>query len=207
MRENLRLANCLMLLTALVLLSACTTNVTVTGTLPTPLVQQMPLRAGVYYSDEFKGFKHEEKIYERGPFKINLGAQNLLFFRNMFEAMFASVTEIEGPTPDDTVKDEFDIIVVPHIMKYGFLSPSVSGLNFFSASIHYRMTLQDTDGRVVGDWVVVGYGKSPTRTFGQGESLGDASMLAIRDGGARIAIETRNNPGLRAWAKSRNIEL
>lgn len=207
MRENLKVPSFLMWLTALVLLGACTTNVTVTGTLPTPLVQQMPLRAGVYYSDEFKGFKHEEKVREKGPFKISLGAQNLLFFRNMFGAMFASVIEIEELTLDDTIKDQLDIIVVPQIIKYGFLSPSISGLNFYSASIHYRMTLQDTDGRVVGDWVVVGYGKSPSRTFGQAESLGDASMLAIRDGGARIAIETRNNPGLRAWAKSRNIEL
>ncbi len=187
------------LLTAGFVLTGCTTQVTVEGRVPTPVVSKMPARVGVHYPENFKSFRHEEVIEQRGTWKIDLGGQNLDFFRNLFKAMFESVQEIdEFPVPEEQMAG-LDGLIVPRIVKYGFLTPDISGLNFYSASIEYEITLYDQKGKRVGAWNIVGYGKSEPSVFGHDEALGDATMLAIRDGGARIAIEMADQPAVVKW--------
>jgi len=188
------------MLTACVLVfSGCTTSVTVEGTIPTPLVAKIPAKVGIYYSEDFKKFRHEETIRQNGNWEIDMGDQNLLFFRNLMKALFDEANEVGEPSGNMTGVDGLDGILVPEIVKYGFLTPNVSGLKFYSASIHYRLTLYDTNGQKLGEWGVVGYGKSETTLFGKNESLSEATMLAIRDGGARIAIETKSLPVIKSW--------
>jgi hypothetical protein len=197
-------------------LSACNTSVTVEGSLPTPLVRKLPLNMGVYYPPAFRDFTHKEKIYEQGTWTVDMGTQNLEFFRGMFTAMFDQTVEIQDlhiPTGDEVgagnvlVPEGLDGIIVPEIAKYGFLTPQISGLNFFSASIHYRINIYDKAGNLAVNWMVVGYGKSPTSMFRDGEALKDATILAIRDGGARIAIGTFQHPAVIKWLSANNISM
>jgi hypothetical protein len=195
-----------MLIVSGLLIVGCTTSVTVEGTIPTPLVAKIPVNVGVYYSDDFKSFQHEETIRQHGNFKVDMGGQNLLFFRNLMTAVFENVTEIdERPLADEqsSVAEEnaagLDGILIPEIIKYGFLTPNVSGLKFYSASIHYRMSLYDLNNAKLGEWIIVGYGKSERTLFGTTDSLSEATMLAIRDGGARIAIEMESQPVIQSW--------
>jgi hypothetical protein len=201
---------------ASLVLSACNTSVTVEGSLPTPLVRKLPLTMGIYYPPAFRDFTHEEKIYEQGTWTIDMGTQNLEFFRGMFTAMFDQSVEIEEldiPSGDEvsaeslSVPEGLDGIIVPEITKYGFLTPQISGLSFFSASIHYRISIYDKAGNLAVNWVVVGYGKSPTSMFGDGEALKEATILAIRDGGARIAIGTVQHPAVLKWLSANNISM
>ncbi|MEX2489105.1 MAG: hypothetical protein WD356_06195 [Pseudomonadales bacterium] len=184
-------------------LTGCTTNVTVEGGVPTPVVAKMPLHVGVYFSDEFKTFQHEEVIEQAGTWKVNLGAQNVAFFRNLFDAMFESVSETGEPPLAESEAERFDGIIVPRVAKYGFLTPQISGLNFYSASIEYEIVLYDSAGERLGSWNVVGYGKSEPGVFGHGDALGEATMLAIRDGGARIATNLADQPEITQWLASR----
>jgi len=186
----------------LLVLPGCTTTVTVEGSVPTPLVEKMPARVGVYYSPDFKSFRHEESIAQRGSYQIDFGKQNLTFFRNLMSAMFESVVEVPEPPLSASQMQGLDGVVVPEVVKYGFLPPAISGLNFYSASIHYRITLYDSHGKKVRDWTMVGYGKSEGGLFGGEEALGDATLLAIRDGGARLAIDFPKDPAVLAWLKS-----
>ena len=174
---------------ALVMLQAgcLTRSVTVAGSLPTPLVQRIPASIGIYYSDEFKSFEHKEALPESGSYRIDLGGQNLDFFRNLLGAMFAEVIEVNQPSAQEG--DDLDAILIPEIVKYGFLVPTVSTLTFFEASIEYQITVLDRAGKDLGKLRIVGYGKAEGAMFGSGEAVGEATMLAIRDGGARIATE------------------
>ena len=86
-------------LLATLTLSGCMTTVLVEGTVPTPLVRKIPARIGVYYDENFKTFQHREALEAEGIWKINLGDQNLTFFRNLTEALFDSVQELPSPTP------------------------------------------------------------------------------------------------------------
>ena len=92
-----------------------------------------------------------------------------------------------------------DGVFIPRIEKYGFLTPGISGLKFYSASIEYRIALYDKAGQKVGDWNIIGYGKSEGGMFTADEAINEATVLAIRDGGARIAIELIDQPSVRAW--------
>ena len=184
------------------LTAGCGTSVSVKGTLPTPLVTKIPIQVGVHYTDEFKEFLHEERVQERGTYRIDIGQQNYNFFQRLFQAMFVEVREVSAPPLSAEEGKGLAGVIVPKIEKYGFLSPHISGLKFYSASIHYHMAIYDLEGVPLAEWDVVGYGKSPTSSFGQGEALGEATMLAIRDGGARIAIETIDQPGVSDWLAS-----
>ncbi len=188
-----------MLLICALLIGGCTTSVTVEGTIPTPLVAKIPVNVGVYYSDDFKKFRHEENIRQNGNWKVDMGDQNLLFFRNLMTAVFDNVTEVGEPQVGGGSLEGLDGILVPEIVKYGFLTPNVSGLKFYSASIHYRMSLYNRQNEKLGEWTIVGYGKSERTLFGTTESLSEATMLAIRDGGARIAIEMASQPVVQDW--------
>jgi len=191
------------LLLSIIALSACTTNVVVEGTVPTPLVAKIPADVGVYYDERFRNFVHTEAIREEGTWNIDLGEQNLSFFRKLTRAMFKSVVEVNSPELTEEQKSELDGLVIPRIEKYGFLTPGISGLKFFSASIHYRIIVLNQNNENVAEYVVVGYGKSEAGLFGSGDALGEATMLAIRDGGTRIAIELSQQPAIVAWLAQR----
>ncbi len=184
------------------LLSGCTTSVTVEGSVPTPLVHKIPARVGVYYSDEFKSYAYTEVIRDSGTWNIDLGEQNLSFFRNLTGAMFNAVQEVGEPPLSEGEMAGLDGVLVPRIHKYGFLTPTISGLKFYSASIEYRIELLDKDLNRIGNWRIIGYGKSEGGMFSSDEALNEATMLAIRDGGARIAIELIGEPSVQGWIRS-----
>ncbi|MBO6701043.1 MAG: hypothetical protein JJ921_01800 [Pseudomonadales bacterium] len=180
---------------------ACTTNVVVEGTVPSPLVVKIPARVGVYYSEDFRNFRYQEAIRDAGTWNIDLGAQNLSFFRNLTSALFTSVQEVREPPLTTEEMRDLDGIMIPYIEKYGFLTPSISGLKFYSASIEYRIVLYNKTGKKIGDWNIVGYGKSEGGMFTGDEAINEATVLAIRDGGARIAIELIDQPAVQAWLR------
>jgi len=187
-------------------LGSCTTTVDVTGTLPTPLVKGIPARIGVHYSDEFRTKRYQEALKQRGTWKVNLGSQNFQFFQNLIGAMFVDVREVGEPPLTSAELAGLDGVLVPEIKKYGFLTPEISGLKFYSASIQYRLTLYGADNSRIGYWDIVGYGKSEASTFGQEEALAKATEQAIRDGGARIAIELSSQPAVLSWIETLKSE-
>jgi len=199
-----------MLLSSLLLLvltlAGCSTTVEVEGTIPTPLVQGIPVRIGVHYSEEFRTKEYKEIIKQRGTWRVNLGRQNFQFFRNLIGSMFEEVKEVPEPPLSASELEGLDGVLVPEIKKYGFLTPEVSGLKFYSASIQYQLTLYDAENRRIGQWDIVGYGKSEASTFGQEEALEWATEQAIRDGGARIAIELSSQPEVISWLESLKSE-
>jgi hypothetical protein len=193
----------LLLASALTLvLSGCTTSVVVEGSVPTPLVAKIPARVGVYYSDEFRNYRYQEVIRDSGTWNIDLGTQNLTFFDNLLGTLFESVVEIPEPPLTAEEMASLDGVFIPRIEKYGFLTPGISGLKFFSASIEYRIALYDKTGQKIGDWNIIGYGKSEGGMFTADEAINEATVLAIRDGGARIAIELIDQPSVRAWIET-----
>lgn len=192
-----------LLILLILVLAGCSTNVLVQGRVPTPLVATAPLKVGVYYSPEFSHYRHEETIDNDGTYKIDFGAEDLRFFKKLFGTMFRSVVELkEMPANAQQIQAKgLDGVLVPEIRKYGFLTPQISGLNFYSASIRYHLKLYDRTGRQVADWGLVGYGKSEGSAFSADKALARATLQAIRDAGARIAIDIPADPAFQAWVR------
>ena len=120
----------------------------------------------------------------------------------MTKSLFAGIEEVHEPPLTPEEMRNLDGVLIPSIEKYGFLTPSISGLKFYSASIEYRVAMYDKIGAKIGDWNIVGYGKSEGGLFSSDDAINEATVLAIRDGGARIAIELIDQPAVRAWLQS-----
>ncbi len=191
-----------LLVATAIFLQSCTTSVVVEGTVPTPLVATMPARMGVHYTDEFRNFRYQEVLRDSGTWDIDLGNQNLNFFRNLMDSLFDGVVEVGEPPLAMEEMQQLDGLIVPKIEKYGFLTPGISGLKFYSASIEYRIVMYNVNGEEIGDWNIVGYGKSEGGAFGADDALNEATVMAIRDGGARIAIELINQPAVQEWLRT-----
>lgn len=200
--ESLFLKRAALVLAMALLLPSCTTSVVVEGTVPTPLVSEIPARIGVYYSDDFKKYRHEETMRDAGSWNIDLGRQNMIFFRNLMDSLFEHVVEIDEPPVSAQSMLDLDGILIPEVEKYGFLTPGISGLKFYSASIEYRIVMFDKSGDKIGDWNIVGYGKGEGGMFSADEAINESTVLAIRDAGARIAIELIDLPAVQQWIES-----
>ena len=188
------------LLLIILVFPACTTSVVVEGSVPTPLVPKMPVRMGVHFSEEFRNFRHQEQLPDGSTWDINMGSQNLRFFRKLVDALFTSAREVGKPPLAPTEMQGLDGIFVPRVEEYGFLAPAVSGMNFYAASIEYRILMYNGAGKRVGEWQVIGYGRSAGGAVtGDGRAINEATVQAIRDGSARIALELASRPGVRGW--------
>lgn len=195
----------LALLGLMLCISACSTSIQVSGTIPVPRLEKIPLHVGIHFSEEFKSVRHQESIRNAGEWTVEFGRQNYLVTRSLFQNMFAGAREVGHPSLGSKATQEIsglDGLLVPRVTKYGFLLPKVSGLNFFSASIHYEIELYDLKGEKIAVWKTVGYGKSELSSQTPGQSLNAATLDAIRDGGARIGIEMVKHRAFKKWMKS-----
>jgi hypothetical protein len=189
------------------LMAACSTSVKVTGDVPTLLVPALSRHVTYVEPTDLVAYVHEEKLPRGGEWSIALGQMNQVFFRQLMASMFTTVTRIEtvepGVLPADEGEDHDGMIRID-LVEYGFLTPELSGLNFYSASAKYRVELADATSQSLGVWEVVGYGKAEAGAFQAGEAVNAATVMAIRDAGARIALELPDQPFFSAWLEATN---
>ena len=188
------------------LLSSCAHTLTVSGRIPTPLIEPLPVSIGFIRPVEFSTHIHREKLPRGGgDWTIELGALQNAFFETLFDALFQGVQPMEiagcgaGDEGRGVVASCPDGFVRLSLLEYAFLPPELSGLQFFSASTKYQVELLDAGGMVLDTWVVVGYGKNEGGGFQSTEALNAATVEAIRDAGARVALEWPKQGNVRTW--------
>jgi hypothetical protein len=59
-------------------------------------------------------------------------------------------------------------------------------------SIKYRVNVYSPDGKLADSWGFTGYGTSPAGGLSNTEPLQNATALAMRDAGAKLAVEFRD---------------
>jgi len=186
-------------------LAGCSHSITVEGRVPTPLIDPLPVSIGVITQPSFNQYVHSEKLPRGGGnWQIEVGELNQTFFKTLFSAMFEEAVDAEseacgGSEPGIVSKDCPNGFLRLELIEYAFLTPALSGLNFFSVSVKYRLTLIGADGQPLGKWTVTGFGKSESRAFQANSALNQASVEAIRDAGARIAIEWPKQDYVLEW--------
>ena len=145
-------------LVSVLLLSACSKTVVIQGAVPTPLVSQIPLRLGIYYSDSFKNFSYEESLKSDGNWTIELGQQNVLFFRELFTTLFLEVIEVdqEQLSAEAIQTLGLDGILVPEIEEYGFLTHVVDPVKLnghLVSSSYVRELIEDGEVMAAGEFL------------------------------------------------------
>jgi len=183
--------------TVLALASACTaTRLTTQAQLPPPLVERHPVRVGVYYSKEFREYVHKET---RGQvdYEVTLGPAHVINLDWLLKAMFAEVVPVDDPTKAGEVSPRLALVLEPRFEEYSFLTPKDVAGEAFIVTIRYLLTVYDGGGARVDAFTYTGYGREAARTLASKEPLQIATQRAMRDAGAKVAVELPEQDSIR----------
>lgn len=180
-----------------VLLSACSTKVTVVSNIPVPLVQKVPLNVHLSYTDEFKTHVYTEKEKDRVLSSLDLAQAQI----EMFDTIFSNVATLVEAGYSHT-----DIIIEPHILEFQYTAPRETSLKQYEVWIKYRLKLFKPDSSKLADWIIKGYGKTPTATLKtSAQAFNAATNIALRDIGAQLAAQFSEQRKIKELIDQKNI--
>jgi len=181
----------------LVVLSACTsTEFATRAALPPPLLEQLPVRVGVYYSREFREYAHKE-TRSSIDYVVNLGPAHVINLDWLLGAMFRDVVQVDDPAKIASITPPLTFVLEPRFEEYSFLTPKDIAGEAYVVTIRYLMTLYDASGARVDSFAFTGYGREKAHALGNKEPLAIATQRAMRDAGAKIAVELTDQESVR----------
>jgi hypothetical protein len=179
------------------LLSGCvSTRLTTEAQLPPPLLEKLPTRIGVYYPKEFREYVHKETRGEI-DYEITLGPAHVTNLDWLLQAMFIEVVPVEDPTRASDIRPPLVLVLEPKFEEYSFLTPKDVAGEAFIVTIRYLLTLYDGSGGRVDSFTYTGYGREKARTLASKEPLQIATQRAMRDAGAKVAVELTDQEAVR----------
>ena len=151
--------------------------------------------------ENFYHFVHEEQVFGREEWSIDLGGSNAALFTQLFGYMFQNVIVLNDS--DDPKTLAIDALIEPSIDAFEFSVPNQSKTDSFAVWIRYRIRVFDFDGNEVANWPVSAYGKSQTASISGPQALQRAAILAMRDAAALMIIKLDEMTGISKLAESR----
>lgn len=170
-------------------------------TIPDPLIDKLPLTVAVKYPEVFDHFVHEEKVFGKEKWSIDLGRSNRILFTKLFSSMFTEFSVVSNEV--DSRDLDVDALIEPSIDVFEFSVPSQSQTNEFAVWIRYRIKIFDSEGVQIANWPIAAYGKSQSTTFGGDEALQRAAELAMRDAAALIILQMDKATGISKLSQAR----
>jgi hypothetical protein len=179
------------------MLGACTsTKLDTRAQLPPPLLEQLPIRVGVYYPQEFREYVHRE-TRAKIDYEVNLGPAHVTNLDWLLKAMFRDVVHVDDPTRVASVAPPLTLVLEPKFEEFSFLTPKDVAGEAFIVTIRYLLTLYDGAGARVDSFTFTGYGREKARAMSTKEPLAIATQRAMRDAGAKIAVELTDQESVR----------
>ncbi len=162
-----------------------------TTNIPTPLVVKIPVAVAVHVPPEFATYVHNE---ERSgtDWHIQLGKAQTDGLMRLLNAMFEHVIVIDNVNATLPAGADVRAVLEPTVEEYAFITPRDAGSPFFAVSIKYRINVYTPDGRLADSWGFTGYGTAPSQGIASDQPLTQATALALRDAGAKLAVEFRD---------------
>lgn len=157
--------------------------------IPAPLVLRMPIGIALFIPKEFSQYVHHEERWST-DWNIDLGVAQTDGMTRLLTAMFERVVPVDSVNAGAQVPD-IRAILEPSIEEYAFVTPRDAGSPFFAVSIKYRVNVYMPDGKLADSWGFTGYGTSPAQGLSSTTPLAAATALAMRDAGAKLAVEFR----------------
>jgi hypothetical protein len=182
---------------ALLLLCGCAaTKLTTQAQLPPPLIDKLPVRVGVHYPKEFAEYVHKE-TRSQIDYEVTLGPAHVTNLNWLLGAMFAELVEVEDSTTIVEMRPPLLFVLEPKFEEFSFLTPKDVAGEAFIVTIRYLLTLYDGNGSRVDSFTYTGYGRAKARTLGGKEPLAIATQRAMRDAGAKVAVELTDQEAVR----------
>lgn len=185
---NKNMTRLLSLLGTMLFLAGCAASVSVKTNIPQPLIGKLPLTGHLLYTDEFKNYRYKELEKKRSLSSLSFGPAQ----QDLFDRIFSQLITVSGV--DDA---SLDVVIEPEILDFQYASPKETKLNLYEVWLRYRVKITDSKDNTLADWVIKGYGKSPTATLKTASSAFNSAMnVALRDVGAQLAIGFAKQPAI-----------
>jgi len=178
-------------------------SVQLEGEFPAPLIVPLPAHVGLVLDDALTQYVHDEEIEKFGKWHVEVGAMQTKLFRAVIGGMFERVTEVQSLAQAGGT----DGVLIPAIEDFQIAIPQQTRSDFYEVWIKYVMRLYDASGALVVEWPLTAYGKANEEDYGVLESskepgMADATMIALRDAGAFLALRFAQAPEVQGWLAS-----
>ncbi len=184
---------------AAVLLSACIpTRFESDVVIPAPLVTKIPIVIGVHMTEQFRTRVHEEER-DGADYTIGIGKAQYAGFMRLMDAMFTRVVPVYSSASGAATDPELRGVLEPVLEDFAFITPQDSGTPLYAVSLRYRINGYSPDGELIDSWTFTGYGTEPASKIPtqRKAALQQATSKAMRDAGAKIATELREQAIIR----------
>jgi hypothetical protein len=183
---------------ALVALAGCGPVKLVANTnIPTPLVVKIPIAVALFIPKEFSSYVHNEERWST-DWRVELGKAQTDGITRLMNAMFETVIPVESVSAGEAHADSgVRAILEPSVEEFAFVTPRDAGSPFFAVSIKYRVNIYLPNGKLADSWGFTGYGTAPAQGLSSAPPLQTATALAMRDAGAKLAVEFREQATVR----------
>lgn len=176
-----------------VMLVGCTTTFKVGGEYPSPLVPAIPVNLELDLDGNFLDYVYEDDR-DGANIKIALGSAQQLLFETVTGAMFSG--------------DELSpkLMMKPSVNEFQYAAPRQTSSEIYEVWIKYRVSIEEPGGNTIADWIITGYGKTPTALLKRpGTAINAATNIALRDIGTQLAIGFKRQPDIALWLED-NLE-
>ena len=168
---------------------------------PQPLIEPIPVRMGLLLDDEFLDYVHYEEIPRQATYTIQIGEANELMMDGLFRSMFTALEPVYVLPLSQGDRDRIDGVLRPELDRFEFDVPIGERDEFVEVWIQYLVRLYDTDGQLVTEWPVSGYGKAELNN--RDTSLNRATVVAMLEVGAVISTRFSEQPDIQYWLQER----
>ena len=176
-------------------LSGCSQSLTLVTGFPEPVIEPMPLTVGLRYPDTLTDYVHQEAPPLEAEWTIKIGDANKKLFNSLFTAMFTETMHLE-PDADPSDYPELDAIIEPTLEEFEFSLPRQSQTAQYAVWLRYNLRVFAPNGDLISNWPVTAYGQVGAKSMAAEESMRQATVLAMRDAAANIAVGFKNAPGI-----------
>jgi len=181
----------------MVLLAGCGPVKLIASTnIPPPLVVKIPIGVALFVPTEFSTYVHKEERWST-KWHVELGKAQADGITRLMNAMFERVVPVDSVNAGTQVPGGVAAILEPSIEEYAFVTPRDAGSPFYAVSIKDRVNVYLPDGKLADSWGFTGYGTSPAQGLSSEAPLSTATALAMRDAGAKLAVEFREQAVMR----------
>ena len=161
-----------------------------TSNIPTPLIVKIPVAVALYVPKDFSEYVHKEERWGT-KWDVSLGKAQSEGLSRLLTAMFERVVVVDSVNAGAALGPEIRAILEPSVEEYAFVTPRDAGSPFYAVSIKYRVNVYSPDGRLADSWGFTGYGTSQSEGMSSSTPMAAATALALRDAGAKLAVEFR----------------
>ena len=175
------------------LLTACSSNFVVDAEFPRPLVEPIPVNGELVITDEFSSYVFVEDTEARDDLEVDISSAQVKLFETITEHLFGG-----SDNPQHL------LVITPSLEDFQYAIPRETRAEVYEIWLKYRVQVMSKEGEPIADWLITGYGKTPTAFMkSRQQSIDLATTIALRDVGGQLSIGFSRQPDIKAWLDDR----